>query len=211
MGLRAVRPSTAIVKVMSVLDSRCVRVVTPDDHVNIGFHAILLHDMGEEVLPFVAMCELDYLRRIWPRALFVFMSRYQQDLECLTYQGRDCIMDFSAGGTLSPSVSDLSGPRGHIVLPVGLWPEVAVPLPAMWDPLFASLLVELLKMTGADVVGRSRAVHGGWSGPDVAGISAVVDLGAASDRAVECLARDGGGRHDMVDDRPIYELTSYEL
>ena len=80
-----------------------------------GFHEILLHDKGEEVLPFVAMCELDYLRRIWPRALFIFMSRYQQDLECLTYQGRDCIMDLSAGGTLSPSASDLSGPRGLYV------------------------------------------------------------------------------------------------
>ena len=34
------------------------------------------------------------------------------DLECLPYQRKDCIKDFSAGGTLSPSVSDLSGPRG---------------------------------------------------------------------------------------------------
>ena len=59
--------------------------------------------------------------------------------------------------------------------------------------------------------GRNRAVHGGWSGPDVAGTSAMVDLGSASDRAVECLAQDVGGRHDMVDDRPIYELASYEL
>ena len=48
MGLRALMPSAAIVKVMSVPDSRCIRVVTPDDHVNIGFHEILLHDMGEE-------------------------------------------------------------------------------------------------------------------------------------------------------------------
>ena len=46
-----------------------------------GFHEILLHDMGEEELPFVATSELDYLRRIWPRALFAFMTRYQQDLE----------------------------------------------------------------------------------------------------------------------------------
>ena len=80
MGLRALRPSAAIVKVMSVPDSRCIRVVNPDDHVNIGFHEILLHDMGEEELPFVATSELD---RVWPRDLFVFMSRYQQDLECL--------------------------------------------------------------------------------------------------------------------------------
>ena len=42
MGLRAIQPSAAIVKVMSVPDSRCVRVVMPDDHVNIGFHEILI-------------------------------------------------------------------------------------------------------------------------------------------------------------------------
>ena len=64
MGLRALRPSAAVVKVMSVPDSRCIRVVTPDDHVNIGFHEILLHDMGEEELPFVATSELNYLRRV---------------------------------------------------------------------------------------------------------------------------------------------------
>ena len=34
MGLRAIQPRAAIVKVMSVPDSRCVRVVTPDDHMN---------------------------------------------------------------------------------------------------------------------------------------------------------------------------------
>ena len=64
MGLRALRPSAAVVKVMSVPDSRCIRVVTPDDHVNIGFHEILLHDMGEEELPFVATSELNYLRHV---------------------------------------------------------------------------------------------------------------------------------------------------
>ena len=37
--------------------------------------------MGEEGLPFVSLCELDYLRRIWPRAVFAFMTRYKQDLE----------------------------------------------------------------------------------------------------------------------------------
>ena len=75
------RPSAAVVKVMSVRDSRCIRVVTPDDHVECGYHEILLHDMGEEELSFVSLSELDYLRRIWPRALFAFMTRYQQDLE----------------------------------------------------------------------------------------------------------------------------------
>ena len=81
MGLRALRPSAAVVKVMSVRDSRCIRVVTPDDHVACGYHEILLHDMGEEELPFVLLNELDYLRRIWPWTIFAFMTRYQQDLE----------------------------------------------------------------------------------------------------------------------------------
>ena len=37
------------------------------------------------------------------------------DLECLHYLGRNCIMEFSAGGTLSPSESDLTGPNGPYV------------------------------------------------------------------------------------------------
>ena len=45
MGLRALRPDAADVKVMSVRDSRCIRVVTLDDHVAYGYHKILLHDM----------------------------------------------------------------------------------------------------------------------------------------------------------------------
>ena len=81
MGLRALRPSAAIVKVMSIPDSRCVRVVTPDDHVNIGFHEVLFHDLEDEDLPFVALSELGCLRLVWPKTLFTFMSRYQFDLE----------------------------------------------------------------------------------------------------------------------------------
>ena len=74
MGLRALRPSAAVVKVMSVPGSRCIRVVTPDDHVNIGFHEILLHDMGKEEVnltifavfgrgPWLFLCQ--YTSRIW--------------------------------------------------------------------------------------------------------------------------------------------------
>ena len=82
MGLRALRASAAIVKaIMSVPNSRCVRVVAPDDHVNIGFHEVLLHNMEEEDLPFVALSELNCLRQGCPKPLFVFMSRYQHDLE----------------------------------------------------------------------------------------------------------------------------------
>ena len=61
--------------------------MAPDDHVNIGFREVLLHDMGEEDLPFVALSELDCLRQGWPQPLFVFISRYQHDLECMR---REC-------------------------------------------------------------------------------------------------------------------------
>ena len=37
------------------------------------------------------------------------------DLEGLNYLGRNCIMDVSAGGTLSPSESDITGPNGPYV------------------------------------------------------------------------------------------------
>ena len=77
--------------------------------------------------------------------------------------------------SLETLLLDVDVPRlCQIVLTVGLLPGVAVPLPAVWDPLFALSPVEELKGTGAEVVGRSLVVHGGWSGPDVAGISAVV-------------------------------------
>ena len=69
MGLRALRPSVAIVKVMSVPDSLCIRVVTPDDHINIGFHEVLVHDMEDEDLPFVALSELNCLRLEWPKTV----------------------------------------------------------------------------------------------------------------------------------------------
>ena len=63
IGLKALRPNAAVVKVMYVWDSRCIRVVTPDDHVACGYHEILLHDMGEEELPFVSLSELDVFGR----------------------------------------------------------------------------------------------------------------------------------------------------
>ena len=109
----------------------------------------------------------------------------------------------------------------QIVLTVGLLPGVAVPLPAVWDPLFALSPVEELKKTGAELVGRRLAVRNGWSGPAVAGISAVVaravmhavllNIGAPSDRAIGCPAWDGGCHREMVDDWTIYGLTIYEL
>ena len=42
-------------------NSRCIRVVTPDDHVNIGFHEVLIHDLADEELPLVTLSELGCL------------------------------------------------------------------------------------------------------------------------------------------------------
>ena len=89
MGLRALRPSAAIVKVMSVPDSRCIQVVTPDDHVNIGFHEILIHDLADEELPLVTLSKLGCLRLDWPKTLFTFMSRYQFDLDQMWKECRE--------------------------------------------------------------------------------------------------------------------------
>ena len=41
--------------------------------VTCGYNEILLHDLGEEDLPFVSISELDYLRRTWLRAVFAFI------------------------------------------------------------------------------------------------------------------------------------------
>ena len=100
MGLRALRPTAAIMKVMSVPDSHCIRVVTPDDHVNIGFHEVLLHDMEDEDLPFVTLSELDCLRRIWTKTLFVFVSRYQDDLDQMRKECRERFGSTQSGNCL---------------------------------------------------------------------------------------------------------------
>ena len=76
--LRALGPCAELVKTMSVRDSQCIRIVTPDDHVECGFHGILFHEMREEELSFVATSELD---GDWPRVLLALMTRYRQNLE----------------------------------------------------------------------------------------------------------------------------------
>ena len=81
MELRALGPHSKLVKVISVWNSRCIRVMTPGDLVPCGFHEILIHDMGEVELSFMATGELDYIRRVWLRAFFAFLTRYQQDLK----------------------------------------------------------------------------------------------------------------------------------
>ena len=104
IGLRAIRPDAAVAKVMSLRNSRCIRVVTPDDHVTCGYHEILLHDLGDEDLPLVSIRELDYLRRTWPRAVFAFLTRSQQDLEL---KRKECKCNEPGnGGRTNPDETD---------------------------------------------------------------------------------------------------------
>ena len=58
MGLQALRPSAAVCKVMTIPNSNCVRIVTPDEHVSTGFHEILVYDMGQEEWPQVPLSEI---------------------------------------------------------------------------------------------------------------------------------------------------------
>ena len=61
--------------------------MTPDDHVDIGFHEVLSHDLEEE--EFVALSELGRLRLDWPKTFFTFMSRYQFDLDQMRKECRE--------------------------------------------------------------------------------------------------------------------------
>ena len=89
MGLRAIQPKAAVVKVMSVPNSRCVRVIVPDDHLASRFHEILIHDMEDEEPPFVVFRELGCLRLDWPKAIFTFMARYQFELDQMFKECRE--------------------------------------------------------------------------------------------------------------------------
>ena len=89
MGLQALRPSAAVCKVMTIPNSNCVRIVTPDEHVNTGSHEILVYDMGQEEWPKVPLCDIGCLRLDWPKDLFAFVGCYQSELE----QMRKACMD----------------------------------------------------------------------------------------------------------------------
>ena len=62
IGLCAIQPDNAVIKVMSIPDNRCIRVVIPDDHVPNGYHEIPIHDMEEEDPLFVALSDLGCLQ-----------------------------------------------------------------------------------------------------------------------------------------------------
>ena len=81
MGLQALRPSAEVCKVMTVPNSRCVRVVTPDEHVITGFHEILIHDMETKKWPPVTLSDIGCLRLDWTKDLFTFVGRYPCELE----------------------------------------------------------------------------------------------------------------------------------
>ena len=98
MGLQALRPSAAVCKVMTIPNSNCVRIVTPDEHVNTGFHEILIYDMGQEEWPQVPLSEIGCLRLDWPKDLFAFVGRYQLELEQMRKVCRDRF-GASASGT----------------------------------------------------------------------------------------------------------------
>ena len=52
IGLRAIQPAAAVVKVMSIPNNICVRVVIPDNNVGTnGFHEIIIHDMADADAP----------------------------------------------------------------------------------------------------------------------------------------------------------------
>ena len=135
---------------MSVPDSRCIRVVTPDDHVNIGCHEILLHDMGEEYLPFVATSELDHLRHIWPRALFAFMSRYQQDPERMRKECKERFGSTQSGNCTHCGKYIQRDFGKHIVfLPLGTRAVVALP----------GYVVHGVEGTAQDCIDHMRRIH----------------------------------------------------
>ena len=97
MGLQALRPSAAVCKVMTIPNSKCVRIVTPDEHVSTGFHEILVHDMGQEEWPQVPLSDIGCLRLDWPKDLFAFVGRYQLELEQMRKVCRDCFGPAASG------------------------------------------------------------------------------------------------------------------
>ena len=97
MGLQALRPSSAVCKVMSVPDSNCVRVITPDEHVPTGFHEILIEDMGLREWPKVSLSEIGCLKLDWPQEFFTFVGRYQLELEQMRKECRDRFEGISSG------------------------------------------------------------------------------------------------------------------
>ena len=108
-------------------------------------------------------------------------------------------------GTLIP---DEDGPG---LCPIGLTVGL---LPAGRDPTITLLPVEGLERNCVEIGEESIAVHGGWSGPDVARTPAVVaTVGLIAgptanddtlDCADECAAWDSGYQREIIDGLTVY-------
>ena len=98
IGLCAIQPNAAVVKVMSIPNNRYVWVVSPDNNVGAGgFHEILIHDMADTDAPDVPVSELGCLRLDWPQAILSYMGRYQKDLENLRHECRERFCSVQSG------------------------------------------------------------------------------------------------------------------
>ena len=93
LGLRARQPEAAVMKVMSIPNNRCIRVLIPDENVGHGgFHDVLLHDMAEADSPYVATTDLMALRLAWPAVVLSGMVRHQLELEQMCHQCKKTIL-----------------------------------------------------------------------------------------------------------------------
>ena len=98
IGLCAVQPDAAVVKVMSIPDNRCIRVVIPDNNVGTdGFHEVLIHDMADVDAPYVSVSDLGCLQLDWLKAIFSYMGRYQVDLEYLRHECWERLSNVQSG------------------------------------------------------------------------------------------------------------------
>ena len=98
IGLRAVQPDAAVIKIMLIPNNRCICIVIPDDNVGTGgFLEVLIHDMADADAPDVPVSDLGSLRLDWPKALFSFMGRHQVDLEHLRHECRERFSHVQSG------------------------------------------------------------------------------------------------------------------
>ena len=150
LGLQALRPSATVCKVMTIPNSNCVRIVTPDEHVNTGFHEILVYDMGQEEWPQVPLSDIGCLRLDWPKDLFAFVGRYQLELEQMRKACRDRFGP-AASGTCSTCEKYIQVNLGKHVALYHLDLAQLWRCPVAWCPVW--------KGTSQDCVDHMRRAH----------------------------------------------------
>ena len=150
MGLQDLRSSAAVCKVMIIPNSKCVRIVTPDEHVSTGFHEIFVHDMGQEEWPQVTLSDIGCLRLDWPKDLFAFVERYQLELEQMRKACRDSFGP-AASGTCPMCAKYIKVNLGKHVGPYHLDLAQLWCCPVPWCPVW--------KGTSQDCVDHMRRAH----------------------------------------------------